>query len=316
MADPTITDKAETAAVIEKRFPGGRCLCSSQDPCPCSGQLVRYCPCYRDEAARLVATTNEVVEPTTPGPIPGVDPTTKAKLDAIEVDLRGGYVRSGEHIAEDPDEFRHEQFVNVADLPSIIHAWASAALPVLNTARPRLIVSDVPITERTPHGVWIADGPDPDSASPLPTCGGLSGCGDCRAYNDLRQHLVEQIIALDEQHQREMAALCSSRDSETAGLAAKVAELQGIARRLVDERDEMQRTITRQMGKIGDLVSEIEKLRTGQREAVAAELNTFASSFAEGRDALTASGCPSEAAILGGCAKALRARAASLRGEQ
>jgi type IV pilus biogenesis protein CpaD/CtpE len=52
------------------------------------------------------------------------------------------------------------------------------------------------------------------------------------------------------------------------------------------------------------------------RDAIADELNMFASSFAEGRDALIASGCPSEAAILGGCAKALRARAASLRGKQ
>jgi hypothetical protein len=75
--------------------------------------------------------TATVVEPTTPGPLPGVDPATMAKLDAIEVDLRGGYVRSGEHIAEDPDEFRDEQFVNVADLPSIIRAWALAAVPHL-----------------------------------------------------------------------------------------------------------------------------------------------------------------------------------------
>lgn len=52
------------------------------------------------------------------------------------------------------------------------------------------------------------------------------------------------------------------------------------------------------------------------REAIAAELNVFASSFAEGRDALAAAGCPGESAVLGGCAKALRARAASLRGEQ
>lgn len=52
------------------------------------------------------------------------------------------------------------------------------------------------------------------------------------------------------------------------------------------------------------------------REAIAAELNVFASSFAEGRDALTAAGCPSEGAILGGAAKALREHAASLRGEQ
>jgi hypothetical protein len=72
-----------------------------------------------------------VVVPTTPGPLPGVDAATNAKLDAIEVDLRGGYVRSGENIAEDPDEYRDEQFVNVADLPSIIHAWALAALPHL-----------------------------------------------------------------------------------------------------------------------------------------------------------------------------------------
>lgn len=77
----------------------------------------------------------------------------------------------------------------------------AAALPVLDTAQPRLVSGDVPITERTPHGVWIADGPDPDRFSPA--CGGLSDCDDCRAYDDLRQHLVEQIIALDEQRQRE-----------------------------------------------------------------------------------------------------------------
>ena len=75
------------------------------------------------------------VEPTTPGPLPGIDSATNTRLDAIEVDLRGGYVRTGEHIAEDPDEYRDEQFVNVADLPSIIQAWASAALPIVLASR-------------------------------------------------------------------------------------------------------------------------------------------------------------------------------------
>lgn len=150
-----ITDKAVTVDATEKRFPGGRCLCTPQDPCPCSGQLVRYCPCYRDEAARLDATASKVVVPTTPGPIPGVAPTAKAKLDAIEVDLRGGYVRSGEHIAEDPDEYRDEQFVNVADLPSIIHAWASAALPVLNTTTDEAVEPNLIMGTRPDGSPWV-----------------------------------------------------------------------------------------------------------------------------------------------------------------
>ena len=90
------------------------------------------------------------------------------------------------------------------ELWPVLQKAVAAALPVLNTARPRLIFGDVPITERTPHGVWIADGPDPEPSLAVP-CAGLSGCDDCRAYDDLRQHLVEQIIALDEQHQRETA---------------------------------------------------------------------------------------------------------------
>lgn len=48
--------------------------------------------------------------------------------------------------------------------------------------------------------------------------------------------------------------LPASRDSETAALRASVG-------RLIDERDEVQRTVVRQMRKIGDLVSEIEHLR-------------------------------------------------------
>lgn len=105
-------------------------------------------------------------------------------------------------------------------------AVLAAALPYLNTARPRLASGDVPITERTPHGVWIADGPDPDREYTAPNCAGLSGCDDCRAYDDLRQHLVKQIIALDEQHQRETAALHAFRDREiTELLRAAVFEI-------------------------------------------------------------------------------------------
>lgn len=104
-------------------------------------------------------------------------------------------------------------------------AAVAAALPIVLAARPRprLVPGDVPITERTPHGVWIADGPDPEPSLTVP-CAGLSGCDDCRKYNDLRQHLVEQIVALDAQHQREMADLVAARDNETAEPAWQVGD--------------------------------------------------------------------------------------------
>lgn len=52
------------------------------------------------------------------------------------------------------------------------------------------------------------------------------------------------------------------------------------------------------------------------RPEIAAELDSFAKAFTEGRDALAAQGCANEAAVLGGAAKALAVRAASLRGRQ
>jgi hypothetical protein len=50
------------------------------------------------------------------------------------------------------------------------------------------------------------------------------------------------------------------------------------------------------------------------REAIAAELESFAKAFTEGRDALTSQGCANEGAVLGGAAKSLAVRSASLRG--
>lgn len=98
------------------------------------------------------------------------------------------------------DEFERMGPLSATD---VVRGVLSAALPVLNTGRPRLVSGDIPITERTPHGVWIADGPDPDRVSPR--CGGLTNCGPCRDYDALRQHLVEQIMLLDQQRQDEAA---------------------------------------------------------------------------------------------------------------
>lgn len=76
-----------------------------------------------------------VVVPADDAPWPGISPETAAALDAIDVDLRGGYTMSGEAIAEDTKEFADTRFVLLADLPAIIRAWGSAALPIVLASR-------------------------------------------------------------------------------------------------------------------------------------------------------------------------------------
>lgn len=91
-------------------------------------------PTITDKAA------TPVVVPSTPDTLPGVDDATQAHLDAIEVDLRGT-VRATWQITDDPDEYEQAQWVEVSDLPSIISAWATAALPHLTAAKDNEIAS-------------------------------------------------------------------------------------------------------------------------------------------------------------------------------
>ena len=78
------------------------------------------------------AVTAPVVTPSEDAQWSDLGPATAAALDAIEVDLRGGFTLSGEAIIDDPAEYADIQFVRLADIPAIIRAWASAALPYLH----------------------------------------------------------------------------------------------------------------------------------------------------------------------------------------
>lgn len=204
MADPTITGKPGTGTVpghvwdilvagpasleeVVKAVTPGDPGDPTQDPAWKVSSLIQRCvkaavPHLADQPAT-----------TEPGAVDALISEHAAKFQQV-YDQR----TAGDHT------FTGALAIFAYDLVPLL-ARLSADRDTETAARPRLLSGDIPITERTPHGVWIADGPDPEPHLDVP-CAGLSGCDDCRAYDELRQHLVEQVMLMDQLRQDEVAA--------------------------------------------------------------------------------------------------------------